>query len=140
MIKSFKLFSLVIFLAITNFTLACDSVSLNDMWARTCKKNNTSAVYFDIKNDSEEDEIILSANADIAHMTEIHKTVTENGISQMVHIDRLVLPAGKTVTFKPKGLHIMLMGVKQDLNSGDTFYLELEFKNAGSKIYKVNVK
>jgi hypothetical protein len=138
--KKLQFLTAAIFLIITNFASACDSLSLNDIWARTCKAHNTSAVYFEITNNSDKDEEVLLANADIAHTTEVHKTVTENGISQMVHIDRLVIPAGKTVTFQPKGLHIMLMGVKQDLNSGDTFYLELEFKNAGSKIYKVKVK
>ena len=58
----------------------------------------------------------------------------------MVHIDRLVLPAKKTILFKPKGLHIMLMNLKKDLVPGDEFELELEFQNLGKKKHVVKVK
>lgn len=138
--NNLKFLTAILLFIVANFATAHDSLSIENIWARTCRTNNTSAVYFQITNDSNVDEELLGARTDLFHMSEIHKTVTEKGVSQMVHIDRLVIPARKTVIFAPKGLHIMLMGAKQNLNAGDTFYLELDFKNAGRKIYKVKVK
>ncbi len=42
------------------------------------------------------------------------------------------IPAGWQVTFEPGGLHVMLIGLHQDLEPGDVFTLTLEFENAGS--------
>ena len=38
---------------------------------------------------------------------------------------------GETVTLKPGGYHIMLMGLKDQLKQGDTFKTALEFAKAG---------
>jgi len=137
-----KISLLVSFLLFTLTSFACEKHNpyLDNIWARSCDPHKTTAVYFDITNKLDKDEELLDAHTNIANMTEVHKTVTENGISQMVHIDRLVIPANKSVTFKPKGLHIMLMGVKQKLSPGDKFDLELTFKNAGKRTYEVTVK
>ena len=113
---------------------------LDDIWARPGDVGKTSAIYFEITNPLAKDEELVAAHTDVASMTEIHKTVVEKGISQMVHIDRLVIPAGQTIHFKPKGLHIMLMGLKQHLKSGDKLFLELSFKHAGIKTYDVTVR
>jgi periplasmic copper chaperone A len=136
MLKKFLISLCVIFTA----SAGIHHISLKDAWARVGKTGKTSAIYFTIENNMHEDEELIGAHTSIAHMTEIHKTVTENGISQMVHIDRLVLPAEKTVVFKPKGLHIMLMGLKKDLTPGEEFELELEFKHSGKKTHKIKVK
>lgn len=127
-------------LTITSFASSELNPYVENMWARKCEQGKTTAIYFDIYNKVNVDEELLSASADVAEMTEIHKTVTENGVSQMVRIDRLVIPAEQSVKFQPKGIHIMLMGVKQKLSPGDEFFLNLTFKNAGKKIYKVIVK
>jgi len=132
---------LFITLLVTFAATACiHQICLDNVWARPGKMGKTSAIYFSIENNMNHDEHLIGAHTSIAHMTEIHKTVTENGISQMVHIDRLVLPAKKTILFKPKGLHIMLMNLKKDLVPGDEFELELEFQNLGKKKHVVKVK
>jgi len=125
---------------ITSFAAQASNPYVENIWARKCDQGKTTAVYFNIHNKTNVDEELLGASTDVAEMTEVHKTVTENGVSQMVHIDRLVIPADQSVKFQPKGIHIMLMGVKQKLNAGDEFYLHLTFKNAGKKTYKVIVK
>lgn len=127
-------------ITITSFAYSGPNPHVDKLWARQAEKGNTTAIYFDIYNKSNVDEELLGANTDVAEMTEIHKTVTENGVSQMVRIDRLVIPADQSVKFQPKGMHIMLMGLKQKLNPGDELYLKLIFKNAGTQTFKVIVK
>ena len=48
------------------------------------------------------------------------------------------LAAGDELSFQPGGLHVMLVGVKQELKVGDEFELILHFKSHAD--IKVNVK
>ena len=56
----------------------------------------------------------------------------ENEVMQMRMLpDGLEVPAGGEVLLKPGGYHIMLIGMKRNLEVGDTFELELEFESSG---------
>jgi copper(I)-binding protein len=113
---------------------------MKEAWARRANAESNSAVYLDIENELDLDEELLGVTTNIADITSIHKTVIDNGISQMVHIDRLVVPAKNKVQLKPKGIHIMLMKLKKSLKPGEEFEVSLNFKNAGVKNCKVIVK
>lgn len=104
-------------------------VKVHDPWARPAFENGNTAVYLLIHNHSNVADELLSASTDIAEVTEIHKSeVDANGVMQMNLQDSVPLPVDAEIHFEPGGLHIMLTGVKQDLNVGDTFTLTLHFK------------
>ena len=48
---------------------------------------------------------------------------------EMHQLQSVPLEAGEEVTFEPGGLHIMLIGLKQDLKTGNEFEITLQFKN-----------
>lgn len=50
---------------------------------------------------------------------------------QMHQMESVPLQAGTETTFKPGGLHIMLIGVKKDLKIGEEIEVTLHFKNSG---------
>ena len=52
-----------------------------------------------------------------------------NGEMQMIPQASIPLAAGTKVEFKPGGLHVMLIGLKQELKVGDQFEITLHFKN-----------
>jgi copper(I)-binding protein len=52
----------------------------------------------------------------------------------------LVLPKDKTVNLEPGGYHIMMLGLVEPLELGDTFELTLEFDNAESQVVEVEVR
>ena len=54
--------------------------------------------------------------------------------------DGLALPAGKLIELKPGGVHVMLMGLKQPLKTGDTVVLNLVVEGADKKRENVEVK
>jgi len=58
----------------------------------------------------------------------------------MIPQESVPLAAGAKVEFKPGGLHVMLIGLKQDLKVGDQFELTLHFKNHADIVLKVIVK
>jgi copper(I)-binding protein len=116
-------------------------IEVVEAWARP-STSATSAVYMNITNPSTKDLTLVNATAlDVANKVEIHQTATETGgLVKMVHIDKLVIPAGKTVELRPNGLHIMLMDLKSPLNVGDKFKVTLKFDDASTQVIEVEVK
>lgn len=55
----------------------------------------------------------------------LHVSETKDGVAMMQHLAQVDLPAGSSVTFKPHGLHIMLMGPKAPQTSDGTVDLTL---------------
>lgn len=106
-------------------------IDITHVWARQSNSTPNSAIYMSIKNNSSEDVELIGVSApSVANRTEIHQTVQEaGGIMKMVHINQLTIPAGREVEMKPHGLHVMLMGLKKNLEVGNKFTISLFFKN-----------
>ena len=149
MIKNFfskqKAPLLFLFVTLALILAACgtpeesDTLQINDIWARPGFAASNSAVYFEIDNSTSEADTLLSASSDIAQAVELHMSMMDAGVMKMMQQHDVPLPVGQT-EFKPGGLHVMLIGLNDDLNTGDTFDLTLEFQLAGEKTYTVTVK
>ena len=99
-----------------------------------------SAAFFVIKNNSDKDIAITSANSDIAEKNELHTHIKENQMLKMMKIEKLVVPAKSSLELKSGGDHVMLMGLKKELKVGDEINLELSFSDGDKKSIKVPVK
>jgi len=97
------------------------------------KAGQMSVVYLIIVNNNDQPDTLLSALADtsIVAETQLHTYIQEGDKGKMVHVENIPVPANGTVELKPGGYHIMLMGLKKDINVGDTVDVVLHFKNAG---------
>ena len=99
-----------------------------------------SAAFFVIKNNSDKDIAITSANSDIAEKNELHTHIKENKMMKMMKIEKLVVPAKSSLELKSGGDHVMLIGLKKELKAGDEISLELSFSDGDKKSIKVPVK
>ena len=99
-----------------------------------------SAAFFVIKNNSDKDIAITSANSDVAEKNELHTHIKENKMMKMMKIEKLVVPAKSSLELKSGGDHVMLMGLKKELKVGDEINLELSFSDGDKKNIKVPVK
>ena len=99
-----------------------------------------SAAFFVIKNNSDKDIAITSANSDAAQKNELHTHIKENKMMKMIKIEKLVVPAKSSLELKSGGDHVMLMGLKKELKAGDEINLELSFSDGDKKSIKVPVK
>lgn len=104
--------------------------------------SNNSAAYITIKNENDQDVTILAAiatreqkanSSTIANNTELHTIATDaNGVSRMVAVNRLLIPAKSTLVMEPGGIHVMLLNLKKPLDFGDKFYAKFILdKNIG---------
>ncbi len=119
-----------------------EKIILSNAWARPSNsKNNNSAIYLDIQNVSEVQYNLVNWNTDIANVTELHDSfIDEKGVSKMVKLDKLIIPAKTFAVLKPGSTHIMLLNLKRPLNIGDKFNLVLYFDNNIHKVIEVEVK
>ena len=99
-----------------------------------------SAAFFVIKNNSDKDIAITSANSDVAEKNELHTHIKENKMMKMMKIEKLVVPAKSSLELKSGSDHVMLMGLKKELKAGDEINLELSFSDGDKKSIKVPVK
>lgn len=116
-------------------------VEIDGAYARASIPNvPNSAAFFVIKNNSDKDIAITSANSDIAEKNELHTHIKENKMMKMMKIEKLVVPAKSSLELKSGGDHVMLIGLKKELKAGDEISLELSFSDGDKKEIKVPVK
>jgi hypothetical protein len=58
----------------------------------------------------------------------------------MSPVDSVDIPAGGELAFKPGSYHVMLMGLKQELKTGDKVTLTLNFEKAGPVTVECEVR
>ena len=115
-------------------SLVSGEITVSSPWTRPGLEGENSAVYFEIAGGRSPD-ILLSAMSEIASEVMIHKSIMdEEGTMRMEHQENVPIPAGETVKFEPGGLHIMLIGLHQDLVMGEAVELKLLFENTGEVI------
>ncbi|MBI5650317.1 MAG: copper chaperone PCu(A)C [Chloroflexi bacterium] len=128
-------------IAIVLSACAPGKFTVSDPWARPAQARGTGAAYLIIENPVAQSDALLSATSDVAQVIELHKTVMMQGdVMQMIQMERIVIPANSKTEFKPGGSHVMLINLKCDLKSGDTFTLTLRFQNAGEFNLAVKVQ
>ena len=115
-------------------------LEVKNAWARPAPAGDNGAVYFVIENGTSQVDKLLSAQAEIASAVELHMSAMEGDHMSMHHQNEVAILAGEAVAFSPGGLHVMLVGLTQDLKNGDTFDVTLEFEGAGQKVVTVTVK
>lgn len=82
---------------------------------------------------------LTGASSPIAGVVEIHEMRMEGTTMQMRPVAGLDIPPGTSVELKPGSYHIMLMDLKQPLNTGDRVPLTLQIQEQG-KTEKVEIK
>lgn len=136
--------SSLIFLFLMLLVSACGSsgtLTVRDAWARPASVGENGAAYFVIENGTAAGDTLLNVNSEIASASEVHMSMMmDSGVMAMQMQDSVPIPAGSKVEFKPGGLHVMLVGLTQELKVGDTITLTLNFEKGGTVTSDVPVK
>ncbi|HSG44385.1 MAG TPA: copper chaperone PCu(A)C [Anaerolineales bacterium] len=119
---------------------APEGIEVSGVWARMGDTGANSAVYFVIQNHNAEADNLVGASSNIADATEVHESKMEGDVMMMNHLESVTLEPSAKVEFMPGGLHIMLIGLKQDLNPGDEVEVILHFENSPDLLVKAAVQ
>ncbi|MEI7447174.1 MAG: copper chaperone PCu(A)C [Burkholderiales bacterium] len=119
--------------------LAAAQVAVSDPWVRaTVPQQQASGAFMTLT--APQGARLVEARSPVAATVEVHEMKREGDVMKMRAIPSLELPAGKAVKLEPGGFHVMLMGLKQTLNAGDTVPLTLVIETADRQRQTVEVK
>ena len=137
---SIKLLAFIAGLAVASAALAQHAqLEVNNAWARaTPGKAENGAAYVTIQSPTA--DRLVSASSPVAKKAELHTMSMQGMVMKMRPIAGLDVPPGQSVTLKPGGEHIMLMGLNQPLHEGQSFPLTLDFEKAGPRTVTVAVE
>jgi hypothetical protein len=74
---------------------------------------------------------LLRASSDIARAVELHKSEMQGEVMTMKPVEFIEVPANGQVKLEPGGLHIMLIGLSEELTPGQKEKITLYFEKAG---------
>lgn len=100
---------------------------------------STSAAYMVLRSRGGADTL-LSAATDAAEVVELHTVERDGDIMRMRPVPQIEVPAGGSTALEPGGLHMMLIGLRRDLQAGETVRLTLTFANAGEVVVDAPVR
>jgi periplasmic copper chaperone A len=137
---------MIVLLVIPLLLVYCSSpvpggITISGAWARPGFSGANSAVYLIIENSGNQDDVLLSAEASVAQLIELHESqMDQSGMMSMQEQERIDVRAKDQVAFQPGGLHVMLINLNGDLNPGDRFNLTLNFQETGQVPVDVEVR
>ena len=122
-----------LFLTVVPSLAGAADIEVKSAWVRgTVPAQMMSGAFMEITSKS--GATLVGVSTPAAEDAEVHEMRLEGGVMKMRPAPRLDLPAGKTVTLKPGGYHIMLMGLKRQLQVGDSVPITLKIANANRRV------
>ena len=109
------------------------AIQIDHPWARATPRGATVAAgYLKLTNTGSTPDRLVGASAAVSPRVEVHEMATVNGVMQMRPLkDGLELKPGQTVELKSGSFHLMMVGLKQQLQQGQRIKGTLIFEKAG---------
>ena len=115
-------------------------LSVAQAWARaSAGMAANGAVFLTVANHGTASDQLVGASSPVCDSAQLHTHLMADGVMQMRPVAAVDVPAGGTVELKPGGLHVMLLGLKAPLKTGESFPLTLNFAKAGATTVEVKV-
>jgi periplasmic copper chaperone A len=112
--------------------VAAGDLQLTEAWSRAAGANGTGAGFLTIRNAGTQPDRLLGAASPVARSVELHTHVRDGEVMRMRMAEGgIAIPPGATVTLRPGGVHVMLVGLKEPLAQGSEVPLTLRFERAG---------
>ncbi|TAN67709.1 MAG: copper chaperone PCu(A)C [Magnetospirillum sp.] len=130
--------ALALLLGLADPVIAGD-MAVTNAWARATSPNTTVGIAFVTLAASTADTLV-TASTPAAAKVEFHRHVHQDGLMKMQQQPTVEVAAGQPLEFNPGGLHLMLIGLKEQLKPGRSFPLTLTFAKAGAVTVTVAVE
>lgn len=117
-----------------------EGVVVEGCWVRALPNRLPSAGYFRIRNAGGKEAVLTGAQAPGFGQVMLHTHQTVNGMSTMVHVDKVNVPAGGSFDFAPGGHHLMLVKPEGDLQAGSRLPVTLWFEGNRALVVDCDVR
>lgn len=117
-------------------------IQIKHPYARATVQQQTSGgAYLELENKGKAADKLTKVDSSVAKSVEMHSMEMAGDVMKMRQVDYVTLNANSKINMKPGGgYHLMLIGLKRQLNTGDKFPLTLYFEKAGKIEVVVNVE
>jgi periplasmic copper chaperone A len=105
-------------------------VTVAKPWMRYLLPNIPAGGYLVLKNGGATATVLTGASSPACGMLMLHKSEDSSGMSMMVDVPSVTVPAGGSVSFSPGGYHLMCMQPK--MHTGESVPVTLDFQDKSS--------
>ncbi|MEW8002678.1 MAG: copper chaperone PCu(A)C [Candidatus Thiodiazotropha sp.] len=110
-----------------------DGIMVDDPYVRAVPPGQpNSASFMVLHNKGEKGSALTAVSSPASEVAELHTHTMDDGMMRMRKVERIDLPAGEAVELQPGGLHVMLLGLKQELVPDQKVPLTLIFDDGSS--------
>jgi periplasmic copper chaperone A len=110
-------------------------------WIRATRPGQqNAAAYLGLRSASGDTLVAVRPPADVADRGELHTMKMDGDLMLMREVESFRLAPGRTLHFNPGGNHVMLVGLKRPLATGDRIDLVLVFSKAGEVTVRAEVR
>ena len=102
-------------------------------WSRaTAPSQKAGSVYLRIENTSDQPDRLVGVESELADVTSLHTIIRDGDVIKMRPVKGgIAVPANGHVLLAPGGVHVMLIGLREQLIKETTIPLILVFERAG---------
>ena len=140
--KTFLSVPALLALVLTTFAAQAHDIKISDAWVRAAPPNAPAlGAFMEIENATDADRSIVAARTSLeVERVELHRTMMQDGVMQMVPHDRIPLAAGTETKLKPGSWHVMLIGPNTVPREGETVMLTLVFDDGDEQTIEARVR
>ena len=129
---------------ISNAVLAADAASalaVSNAYVREVPPGQmNSAAFMTLDNQGDVDHAVVGASSPAAKITELHTHVNESGVMKMRQVEQIGIAAKGNTVLEPGGLHIMLLGLTDDLSEGQEVAITLTLEDGSQNTVSAPVR
>ncbi len=116
-----------------------DNVRVENAWVRaTAPGQKVAGGFMDLTADS--DMTLVGGSSQVSREFELHFMRMQDGVMEMRQLQAIKLPKGKTVSLEPGDLHVMFIGLKNQIKPGQKVPLTLVVQSADGTQQKLAVQ
>jgi len=116
-------------------------LSVDNAYVRATPPHAKNSAAFMVINNTDKSEIqLVAVNSDIAERVELHNHIMEDGLMKMREVEQISIASQGQAVLQPGGLHVMFLGLKQELKEDQSVTLRLYFNNGEEIIVDAPVK
>jgi copper(I)-binding protein len=116
---------------------APEGVTVRKPWMRYLLPNIPAGGYMVLQNTSGSDAVITGASSPACGSLMLHESQDTSGMSMMMDVPSVTVPAHGQVAFSPGGYHLMCM--QPHMQPGQTIAVTLSFKDGATMLVTMPV-
>jgi copper(I)-binding protein len=106
-------------------------LTIGHPWTRPAAVGGTGVGYLTIANTGKAADTLIGVDTPAAKSASVHRSALAGEVMTMRPVTALAIAPGQTVSLRPGGDHIMLVGLTRALSQGEKIPVTLIFQKAG---------